>query len=196
MRRPVITNRRSNERGAVAVETALVSLLLVTMVYGLVETSFLIKDWLSVSTSARAGARMASSEPRVSSGTNQAAYADDAVLQVVNGMGTLDKARVTKIWVYRANQTTGKPDSGSYTSCTTCVRYTYKAATQKFTADYVGWQASEQNACVADAAHDAVGVYVEYTHKAVLGMFFDNYKVAESTVMSLEPIPTTVQCRA
>ena len=47
------------DSGAVAVETAVVSMFLIILMFGIVESSFLFKDWLSVSAAARAGARMA-----------------------------------------------------------------------------------------------------------------------------------------
>ena len=71
-----LRRRADREHGAVAVETALVAVLLCTLLFGIIECSLLMKDWLAVSASARAGARMAASEPR-SDG-----FAQDAANQV------------------------------------------------------------------------------------------------------------------
>ena len=56
--------RRARERGAVAVETAFVSMLLISILYSIAETSFLLRDGMVVSSASRAGARIASSLPR------------------------------------------------------------------------------------------------------------------------------------
>ena len=56
--------RGKREKGAVAVETALVSMLLVSLLWSIVEISFLFRDSMVVSAASRAGARMAASLPR------------------------------------------------------------------------------------------------------------------------------------
>jgi TadE-like protein len=178
--------RRTREQGAVAVETALVSMLLLTITYGVVETSFLFRDGMVVSSASRAGARVASSLPR------DAAFATSASDQVLDAMGPVDVSRITAVWVYKANPTTGLPDSGSFASCSTCVKY--RGTSGGLVADGApGWAASAQNACAG--SQDAVGVYVQYRYPSRLGFFFDNQRLHESTVMRLEPYDRTGACR-
>jgi Flp pilus assembly protein TadG len=185
---PSVRRRALGDRdsGAVAVETALVSTLLLVLIFGIVETSFLFKDWLTVSAAARAGARMGSSEPRV------ATFAQDSVDQVTNAIAGLTPGNIQKVWVYRTTGVTGSPpascDSGSK-----CVPFTRSGST--FTTSSSGnWAASTQNACAGDDTRDAIGVYVEYKH-AGMGFFFKNAIVRESTVMWIEPISTSLICK-
>ena len=174
-----------HDRGAVAVETALVSMLLLTLIFGIVETSFLFKDWLTVSTAARAGARMGSSEPRVT------AFAQDSADQVTNSLAGLNGNNLQAVWVYRTTGTTGPPPA-SCTSGSSCVPFTWNG-TKLVSASTpsLNWTAASQNACAGDAARDALGVYVKYKHTG-LGFFFTNAIVAESTVMWIEPTPTAI----
>jgi len=108
------------DSGAVAVETALVMTVLVTLLFGIVDSSFLFKDSVSVSTAARAGARMGASQPRVSN------FAQAAADQVTNSLSDLNPALLQAVWVYKTTSTgasAGLPDSGSFASCTTCVKF-------------------------------------------------------------------------
>jgi Flp pilus assembly protein TadG len=179
-RRRALDDRDS---GAVAVETALVSLLLLTLIFGIVETSFLFKDWLTVSTAARAGARMGSSEPRMLN------FAQDSADQVTNSMAGLNTGNIQQVWVYRTTGTTGSPPA-SCTSSFSCVPFTWVGSKLTTTLS-ANWPNTSQNACAGDPARDAVGVYVKYKH-AGLGFFFTNAIVAESTVMWLEPTTAAI----
>ena len=177
---------RKREQGAVAVETALVSMLLVTILYGVVEVSFLLHDALNVSSASRAGARMGASLAR------DASFATASRDQAAAAMGGLDLSRVNKVWVFRANATTGKPDTGNFTSCTTCVRY--KGSPTGLVADgSAGWTAASQNACANQ--QDQLGVYVEYRYSSRLGFMFSGKVLSESTVMRLEPYRGSGACK-
>lgn len=169
------------DSGAVAVETALVSMLLLTLLFGIVDTSFLLKDWLTVSAAARAGARMGASQPRM---TN---FASDSAAQVTNAISGLDPANLEQVWVYKATFATGLPDSGSFAGCTTCVKYTWDSGLKKLVWLSGSWAPTSQNACAGDVNRHVLGVYVKYRHSAPLGFFFNNATVSESTVMWLEP---------
>jgi Flp pilus assembly protein TadG len=174
------------DSGAVAVETAAVSLFLVILLFGIVESSFLFKDWLSVSAAARAGARMGASEPR---GPN---FAQDSADQVTNALSDLNPANLQEVWVYRTTSATGLPDSGSFASCTTCVKFTWNSATSSLTQSSGNWSSNSQNACAGDAARDSLGVYVKYRHTSPLAFFFNNATISESTVMWIEPTSAAI----
>lgn len=180
MRRRLRSPRQQRERGAVAVETALVSLLLVTILYGIVETSFLFRDGLVVSSASRAGARMAASLPR---NTTFAGMAKDQVKDAMSGM---NMAKVTDVWIYRANLTTGMPPSGGFTTCSgNCIRYVWNGTDLAVASSNTGsWTASQQNAC--QGSQDAVGVYVKYSYPSRVGLF-NGKTISEQTVMRLEP---------
>jgi len=169
------------DSGAVAVETALVSMLLVTVLFGIVDTSFLLKDWLTVSAAARAGARMGASEPRMAN------FALDSADQVTNAISGLDPANLREVWVYKATKTTGMPDSGSFASCGVCVKYTWNSGLKKLQESSNTWPHLNQNACAGDVNRHVLGVYVKYEHTSPLGFFFNGEIVSESTAMWIEP---------
>ncbi len=169
-----------------AVETALVAVLLCTLLFGIIECSLLMKDWLAVSASARAGARMAASEPRSDS------FAVDAATQVANSVSDLDMTGFKELWVYKADAA-GTPGSPSFTSCATaCVHFTWSNG--QFVKGSDTYSASSQNACAGDPANDSIGVYLRVTHRPLTGWLFGEQTIAESTVMRVEPL-TTGACK-
>ncbi len=169
-----------------AVETALVAMLLITMLFGIIETSFLYRDGLVISAASRAGARTASSLPR------EATYATSAKSQITSTLGSMDLSRVSAVWVFKANPSTGLPDSGSFASCTTCVKYVGTPA-GLIPNGPANWDPSAQKACAGDV--DTLGVYVRYNYPSRLGFFFPNHQVSESTVMRLEPYAKAGACK-
>lgn len=181
--------RRSTDHrdsGVVAVETAIVSMLLVTLLFGIVDTSFLFKDWLVVSAAARSGARMGASQPRMPN------FAKDSADQVTNSISGLIPANIQEVWVYRTTGTTGLPDSGSFASCTVCVKFTWNAGTHSLAQSSGNWPSTLQNACAGDPLRDSLGVYVKYKHASPAGFFFNNAIVSESTVMWVEPTTAAI----
>jgi Flp pilus assembly protein TadG len=174
------------------VETALVMTVLVTLLFGIVDSSFLFKDSVSVSTAARAGARMGASQPRVSN------FAQAAADQVTNSLSDLNPALLQAVWVYKTTSTgasAGLPDSGSFAlGCTTCVKFTWNAAASPpaLQPSSDNWASTSQNACAGDPARDVLGVYVKYKHRSPLGFFFNNLMISESTVMWIEPTTSAI----
>jgi Flp pilus assembly protein TadG len=177
-----------SDSGVAAVETALVSMLLIILLYGVVESSFLFKDWLGVSAAARAGARMGASQPR------SVSFAQDTADQVTSAMSDLTPANVQAVWVYKASDTTGLPSSGA-TCPTSCVKFSWPTGATKLTYLSGTWLNTSQNACAGDAARDSLGVYVKYQHTSPLRFFFNNQIMSESTVMWIEPISSSLICK-
>jgi Flp pilus assembly protein TadG len=179
--------RDRGQRGAVAVEAALITPLLIMLVFGIIEFGFLFKDWLAVTSAVRAGARIASAEPRV------ATYATDAASQVAKEGAALSFDNNTVLWVYQAGSNGFPVGQSGYSACTTnCVKFTWNSASKSFV-QQVGtdWPAANQNACEGDAAHDTVGVYLAVKDTGITGMFFSTKTLRSRTVMSLEPVPAT-----
>ena len=173
---------RDRERGAIAVETALLSLVLVTIMAGIIDSSMLFRDGMVLATASRAGARTGASEPLA------ATFATDTARQAVAAMSDLDLARVTKIWVYKASLTAGAPASCS----SDCVKFTVNAS-GALSSPTGTW--SGRYACGGLVKPlDAVGVLVQYRHPSTIGLFFDNQVMTEYAVMQLEPIPSTKSC--
>lgn len=187
----------NRDSGAVAVETALVSTLLIILLFGIIESSFLFKDGLAVSAASRAGARMGASQPRLA-GTPD--FAQLSANQVINALSDFTPANLQEVWVYKSSGTTKYPDSGSFASCNTCVKFAWNAGSHSLVPTYSNWPASSQNACSGDVGpapnlRDSLGVYVKYRHSSPLGFFFNNLTVSESTVMWIEPWFATAMCK-
>lgn len=192
MRRLVqrLRSRPSGEAGAAAVEAALVTPLILLLLFGIIEFGMVFKDWLAVTSSVRAGARIASAEPRI------ATFATDAAAQVANEGSAIDKNSITKLWVYKTDAS-GNPVgvTGDFVSCSACVQFKWDSSSNSFTQTSNTWSASSQNACLGDATRNGVGVYMQVRHQAFTGLIFDHLDLSSHTVMTLEPIPSTVGCK-
>jgi Flp pilus assembly protein TadG len=182
------SRRRRRERGAVAVEAALVTPIFILLVFGIFEFGMLFKDWLSVSNSVRAGVRIASAEPRI------ATYATDAAANVAREGSALSMADVQELWVYRA-AADGTPvgGNGGFGACTACVKFRWDGSAFTPTSDT--WKSTQQNACQGDVNRMSVGVYLKYRHPTVTRFIFDGFTIGDHAVMSLEPIPATRGCK-
>jgi Flp pilus assembly protein TadG len=170
------------DRGAIAVEAALVTPLLVVLVFGTLEFSSAV----------RAGARVASAQPGVTD------YADNVAERVTVEATALDPTTIVDLWVYEARADGTPQTSGA--QCLRCASYTWDRAAGAFVSSPAGsgssWPASQQNACPGDPDHDTVGVQLRIRHEAVTGLFFDTYQVTERAVVGLEPAPLTAACQS
>lgn len=185
--------RRSD--GVVAIEFALILPVLLMLVFGIIEFGMLFRSELSVSQSARAGARTAAALPRTAGYQTSAANAVAAQLR-----NTLSTDEITYLSVYKADKATGLPaDGGTYKTCTSCYRFTWNAATKSWVAESgASWPATSQKACGAEATTDYLGVYVEARYNWVTAifkpMFGNSMTVSERTIMRLEPIGNGSTC--
>ena len=167
-----------------AVEAAIVSTLLFTIAVGIVDISMLFRTSYEVSSASRAGARLASAEPRAIN------FARDAAQQAVASMADLDGTRITKLWVYKANTASASGDPVSGNTCSSsCVQFTVDA-TGVVSAGSGSWTARQ--AC-AGGTVDSVGVRVQYRNDAPIRIG-ENALLEETTVMRLEQIPATLTC--
>jgi Flp pilus assembly protein TadG len=179
------------DSGAVAVEAALVTPVLMLMLFGIVELSLLLKDDLAVSAAARAGARTGSALPRFDDGTTD--FAQQAADQVARAAGALDLSAVS-LTIYAANPAGDPQGGGSPAVCTQrCVHFTYDRSTSAFVRDAGSWPASSINACPGDPAQDAIGVYLSYPHQLpVLG---GTVTLTDRSVMAFEPVTPSQVCK-
>ena len=107
-----------DDRGVAAVEAAIVTPIFLLVVIGVIEFGLAFKDQLAVTSAVRAGARIASAEPRTTT------FATDAAAQVAREGSALDMSNVQALWVYQADAS-GHPvgAGGTFNSCATnCVR--------------------------------------------------------------------------
>ncbi|QIG42366.1 pilus assembly protein [Nocardioides anomalus] len=195
-------SRARSERGAVAVEAALVTPLLLILVFGIIEMSLLMRDVMATSSAVRVGARMASTAAGAGPGTCKAGdttctpqkaprvaqVAADAIQRAGSAM---PKDSIDWILVYRAN-TSGYPlpDSNkSLTTCSTdCVKYVWDKDLDKFRYLSGQWDSRSINACVNDASLMAVGVAMRSHHDWITGFFGNGVDLEERTVMQFEPL--------
>lgn len=178
--------RPRDERGAVVVEMALISLFLFTIIAGIADTSMYLRSTYEVSSAARAGVRIAASDPL------NANMALNAATQASNAMASIDRSRVVEIWVYEANRVGVTPATAPPATCASqCVKFTLNAngsiASQTGT-----WTARNVCAGATDTV-DSAGVLVRYRHKSPV-MFFQNTVITEFVVMRLEQVPSSQTC--
>src|ERR1019366_5676160 len=91
------------ERGSAAVEAALVTPLVMALLFGIIEMGFLFKDYLAVAGAVRAGVRIASASPRTPT------FAQVAADQVADLGGAMSFSSVQQLWVYKANPANNFP---------------------------------------------------------------------------------------
>ena len=147
----------------------------------IVEFGLAFKDQLAITSAVRAGARMASAEPR------QSTFASDAAAQVAQSNGSIDMTKVTALWVYRADAT-GHPmgAGGSFSSCATdCIKFTWNGT--GFTQASGSWSLQDQDSCQGEQV--SVGVYLQFTHVGATTVIFSTLGLNSYTVMRFEPIP-------
>jgi Flp pilus assembly protein TadG len=182
-----MSRRPLNERGAAAVEFALILPVLMLILFGIIEWSLMFKDALTVASATRAGARTASAQPRTP------AFADNTALAVARAVTALPNKSIEELWVYKA-RADGMPDSGGFASCTTCVKFTWDQTGQKFVRKPgTDWDPATQNACAGTS--DAVGIYLKVDHQFITAFIAPSRELTDHTVMNLEPVPVFQGCK-
>lgn len=200
---------RRDERGAAAVEAALLTPVLLLIVFGMIEMAFLMKDNVAVASASRVGARIASAAPNAGEavcdgevpcapGTTPrfAQMAADAMQ--TNG-SAIPTDQIDEIWVYDANDAgfPGTSSSMEAATCSTrCVRYIWSPARSAFR--YGGGAWSEVATDVCNTEGRRVGVRMMTTHPWVVGFalwpgFPEDLPVDDHAVMSFEPL-TVEEC--
>lgn len=181
------STRGRGQRGAVAVEFAIIAPLLMVLTFGIVEFSSAYHDSSIAADAARAGGRVASAEPRNPS------YAINAANAVSSALKTLPKDAPQEMWVYKANGA-GYPGSGSsFSSCgSNCIKYLWNSSAQQFDTSNAGgggWPASAQQVCTEP--FDQVGVFVKIDHKFVTKLFGAQVTLTDHSVFRFEPTSTS-----
>ncbi len=196
--RRALARRARDDRGAAAVEFALVSLLLFTLLFGIIEFGLAIRDKIAVTSAVRTGGRVASAEPKACDLGTAGCAGADSVTGTPTGVSSmvLDAARATtaaltgvpddsidQLWIYEAAPN-GRPTSGTLgtpSSCSTkCVWYRYQPDyvwTDPVTGETVvgrfryqggNWRSTQIDACPG-VNGTSVGVYLKVRHQFILG---------------------------
>jgi TadE-like protein len=200
-----VRQRNSDERGAAAVEAAIVTPIVMLLVFGIFELGFLFKDYLAVAGAVRAGVRMASASPRNST------FAQAAADEVASKGQAMNLNDVKQMWVYKVGTGTDKPCLSAqlvgpcagridFGDCGVCVKFRWDAPTSKFIPLTGGdtWPSTSQNACSFSSTGvqpDRIGVYLQLTHNGFTKFVFSSVNISEASVMSLEPLPVLTGCK-
>lgn len=196
-------DKRRDEQGAAAIEFALVMPILVILLLGILEMCFLMRDYVSMSSAVRAGARTASAAADAGPGTCQAsanpppcspanvpAFAQAAADTVQTAGTAMPSNDIDWLMVYEAG-TNGFPVGQSTLTCSSnCVIYVWDAGLEKFRYSSGSWASASVNACVNDPGRHTVGVGLQADHTWLTGMFGDGMVMQERTVMQFEPLET------
>jgi hypothetical protein len=180
----MILDHGNEERGSALVETAIVLSLLMILSIGAFEWGMAFRDWLSVSSATREGARVAASAGTI--GT-----ADCTILEATAGsLLSVDNSQIAFVDIYKAD-TTGAP---------TGQMQRYKPFVP---GDEVGNLRCERWFAVNDTSYpptardnigaerDWVGVRLEFTHSWKTGLFWWSGGVtwSDRTIILMEPDP-------
>jgi hypothetical protein len=197
--------RARGDRGAAAVEFALVVPILLLFMLGTLELALFMKDNVSMSSSVRAGARTASAAADAGPGTCQASASPppcspasapgfaQAAADTMQTAGTAMNAEdIQWVMVYKANSN-GFPGGGNSipANCPAdCVKYVWDAGLNKFRFASGSWSSASVNACVNES--DSVGVALRADHEwftgLVGGLMGGDTEMTERTVMKFEPL--------
>jgi Flp pilus assembly protein TadG len=176
------------DRGAAAVEAAIILPLLIFLLFGIIEISLLLRDNIATTSLVRAGARTASALPRSS------ALITDTVASMEKAGSALPKDSYDELWVYRADSNgvpIGNSTSNKFGVCgTDCVRYAWNDTRDTFGKVSGSWDPLSINACPGDPNAQSVGVYLKATHSFLTGLFGSSMTVSDYAVLKFEPVAT------
>jgi Flp pilus assembly protein TadG len=195
-----------SERGAVVVEAALVTPLLMALVLGIIEMALLMKDDVALTSAVRNGGRIASANAGAGPGgvaaddgsclspcspASAPMFAQMAANAIQTAGGALPKDSIQELWIYKANDK-GYPGADGSTAMvcgTNCVKYKWMASKDQFRYFSGSWTSTSVNAC-ANNNPDSVGVYMKAQHSFVSGFFSRNIMIDDHAVFTFEPLPT------
>lgn len=196
---------RASERGAVAVEAALVTPILLILIFGIIEIALLMRDHVALTSATRVGGRTASANPGAGPGgvneggdcvapcspTNAPMFAQLAANAIQRAGTALPKDSIQELWIYKANNK-GYPGAANSTSMacgTSCVKYKWNPAKDQFRYFSGSWPSATVNAC-ANNSPDAVGIHMVVKHSFVTGFLGDHLMLEDHAVFAFEPMPT------
>ncbi len=189
-----IRTRRTQrgERGAAIVEAAIGTVLVLTMLFGVIEFGLAFKDYLSMSAAVRDGGRVATTQ-------GSSTLTDFLVIRTVKQrMPAVATGNILRIVVFKATGPSSTIDSVN-AACKTasvtnvCNSYGPTDFTRPST-DFTGatpspdryWPPANRKDTLAGPP-DYVGVWVQISHKGITGFLrlSDNY--SDDVVMRIEP---------
>jgi Flp pilus assembly protein TadG len=213
VRRLLLAVRRRDESGAVAVEAAFITPVLLLLVFGMIDMSLLIKDNVAVVSAVRAGARVASAESAVPGTTTGGAYvpgfAGDTVAAMNRATTNLDRVETTtndkgevKIGtrLYLTTVEGGTEPTAIGDSCTgqtNCLMYEWSDDAHGFELQPGGsWGKGSVDACPISPSHpegpDAIRVTLRSPHSFITPALSSSFQLDDTATMNFEPQPAAV----
>ena len=198
--------RARSERGAVVVEAALVTPLLLALLLGIIEMALLMKDDVALTSAVRTGGRTASANAGAGVGgtatddgsclspcspENAPMFAQMAANAIQRAGSALPKDSIQELWVYKANNKgyPGDPNNTQMVCGSDCVKYKWVKSKDEFRYFSGSWASVSVNAC-ANNTPDAVGIYMKAKHDFLTGFFTNDVMIEDHAVFSFEPLPT------
>jgi hypothetical protein len=208
--------RSRDERGAVALEAALTFPILLIVLLGIIEFTFLMRDHAVVVSDTRLAARIASTGANAGAGVcesgpdappcvpaNVPALAQQAADAIQRAGSAMPVEQIDYLLVYKANSA-GYPGSESNrtmpSSCagiSSCVKFVFrpKLNPPAFRYNSGSWDPKTISACfpgTGSSTLDRVGVALVATHKNFTGLFGSTLKLDDHAVMNFEPLPVAI----
>jgi hypothetical protein len=182
-------HRHADDRGAALVEGAIITPLLLLLVFGVIEFGFLFKDSLTIANAARSGARVGSSSANDP-------LADYNVLKAIEPAQNL--AHINAIVVFKAAGPNGTLPPGCDLGGQGGICNYYPASdlsvdqatflSPGFT-DSLSWPSSARQCSLSvPGGPDYIGVWISATHSSTVGLF-PSKTLHDTTVMREEPCP-------
>ncbi len=213
MRQALVRKRARGERGAVALEAALTFPILLLILLGIIELTFLMRDHAVVVSDTRTAARIASTGAGAGVGicpsgpdappcvpANVPALAQLAADAVQRAGSAMPVDQIQYLLVYKANAY-GYPGADSNrtmpTSCagySSCVMFKWRDSEDKFRYFSGTWASSTINACFPGNL-DRVGIALSAKHENFTGLFGSYLTLDDHAVMNFEPLPVQT-CKA
>jgi hypothetical protein len=210
VRKALARKRARGERGAVALEAALTFPILLLLILGIIELSFLMRDHAVVVSDTRLAARIASTGSNAGAGTcptgpgapvcvpaNVPALAQAAADAIQRAGSAMPVDQIQYLLVYKANSS-GFPGADSNltmpTSCagfSNCVMFKWRPTENKFRYFSGSWVSTTINACFPGNL-DRVGIALSANHKTFTGLFGSQLTLKDHAVMNFEPLPAQI----
>ncbi len=187
--------RLRGDRGATLVEAAIVTPVLLLFIFGIFEFGFAFRDYLSVASATRDGAREAS----VAGNTSDADYRMLRAIQ--RGSAALPDGAIERVVVFRATAPGDLPASGCMAGtavanvCNVYELADFNKTVDEFKCDTAFnpepdpdrfWCPFDREASIGSGL-DYVGVWIRVTHDYVTGLFGSSVTFEDVVVLKVEP---------
>lgn len=177
-------NARTRQRGVAALEMALVLPLLLMIALGAFEYGMLFREWLSVTTATREGARVAAT-------AGDHSNADCLILEATAGaLKALDTSSIKEVWIYESNEDGHVPPAAAsqvYRPPKEDDVDLVACETNSWVLEHDGWNPDERDNDGPE--RDWVGVRVVFRHNWVTGFLWwsGEAEFTDDVVLHMEP---------